>query len=197
MNTNNHEIEQKEADELIDVPLSCWDGSHEESMADSELKSLLRRWQSPHPPRALDQRVMISYRAQTARLPLWRRILTTSISVPIPVAAAMVAVMVLGTFVLTRKSDGIAQQEPIIVERIRIVEVPRVEEKVVTRIVYRNRSNEKTDQDKQSIAPQNISLTIADEENAKGYITGADLAGFQPNREMNLKVIRKTDENEK
>lgn len=57
---------------------------------EDRLRSLLREWQAPEPPSALDQRVRAHFR--DLHPSLWRRIWTTRISVPLPVmAAAMLA----------------------------------------------------------------------------------------------------------
>jgi hypothetical protein len=63
-------------------------GPVQEPAPDQELGRLLQEWSVPAVPDTLDQRVMASFAARTRRRPLWRRLVTTSIRVPLPVALA-------------------------------------------------------------------------------------------------------------
>lgn len=66
-----------------------------------------------------------------------RRCVRTSIPVPLPLAlAAIIAVLALGVFAMRRAEQPVAQP-PLLVHVP--VEVPVVQEKVVTRVVYRDR----------------------------------------------------------
>jgi len=56
---------------------------------DRDLSNLLREWRISSVPRSLDERV------SRAGRPWWRVMLTGSIRVPIPVAAAMAAVLLM------------------------------------------------------------------------------------------------------
>jgi len=169
----------------------------EQEMSDEEVKSLLDNWLMPFSTRALDRRVLQSYRAQRARLPLWRRMLAVSISVPIPIAATMIVILGLGMIMLSRKSKPTQTSAPsTFVERIRTVEVPVIKERVLTRIVYRDRTFPGANQSS-PIAAENISLTVDSTENAKSYFTGISLVGYQPNESMDLKVLKRTEKNEK
>lgn len=168
-----------------------------EAEEEKEFQSLLDQWQAPSSSLSLDQRVLISYRAQTTRLSSWRRLLTSSISLPVPVAAALAVIFVLGAAALMRQRPAPEPQAPTIVERTRTVEVPVVQERIVQRIVYRERQPVLALQTKPLLAPESISLAMAGDENSQSYFTDADLAGFQPNADMNFKVIKEGDKNEK
>jgi anti-sigma factor RsiW len=64
-----------------------------ETIRDEKLRRLLRKWEAPSVPDGLDERVLEAYRRQTGtRQPLWKRLLTSSIQVPLPVAM-MVALL--------------------------------------------------------------------------------------------------------
>jgi len=55
---------------------------------DPELRRLLEEWSVPGVPDTLDRRVLASYRAHIGTTSLWRRLVTTSIRIPLPVALA-------------------------------------------------------------------------------------------------------------
>jgi hypothetical protein len=56
---------------------------------DDELKRLLQTWQAPQAPPSLSRRVL------PTKIPLWRRVFSTSFRVPAPIAAAAAIVIVL------------------------------------------------------------------------------------------------------
>lgn len=198
MKDRNHKINPAPVEGRSDEPSFDLARSIEEMEADREFQSLLDNWQAPAPLHILDQRVLLSYRAQTTRFPLWRRILTSSISVPVPVAAALVVVLALAATALLRQRQTPAPQtSPIIVERIKSIEVPVVQERIVPRIVYRERKPLPASPTRPGSAPESMSLALAGDENSQGYFTDTDLAGFQPNAEMSFKLIKKADKNEK
>jgi uncharacterized membrane protein YdfJ with MMPL/SSD domain len=65
---------------------------------DPELARLLQEWTAPALPDSLDDRVSALWRRRAARRPLWRRLFATSIRVPLPVALALLAVLLLNVF---------------------------------------------------------------------------------------------------
>jgi hypothetical protein len=62
---------------------------------DPELARLLEEWAVPGVPDTLDRRVHASYRAHIGRVPFWKRFLTTSIRIPLPVALAALLLLAL------------------------------------------------------------------------------------------------------
>ena len=71
-----------------------------ETMRDEKLQQLLRKWEAPVVPDGLDERVLQAYRRQTGtKEPLWKRLFTSSIRVPLPVAM-MVALLLVVTVAL-------------------------------------------------------------------------------------------------
>lgn len=70
--------------------------------SDPKLTAWLRLWETPRPPVALEARLRSSYRAQVLRPPSWRRALQARITVPLPLAALVVA-LALGIGVLAGK----------------------------------------------------------------------------------------------
>ena len=61
---------------------------------DPELSRLLREWTAPAVPDSLDERVKALFRQRAPRQPPWRRLFTASIRVPLPVALAVLAALV-------------------------------------------------------------------------------------------------------
>ena len=97
---------------------------------DLELRELLETSAPQAPSRILDSRVTDSFRRfhQRSR---WRRLLTAKVTVPIPV----VALLLLAAMPVARRALSLRDvpPPPRIEERVRVVEVPIVREKVVTR----------------------------------------------------------------
>jgi hypothetical protein len=58
------------------------------------LSSVLREWEAPEPSAALDARVRAAYRA-LHRPSLWRRVWSARVSIPVPVLAALLLVVVI------------------------------------------------------------------------------------------------------
>ena len=56
------------------------------------LRAVLREWQAPDPPEAMDARVRAGFRAFAAPSP-WKRFWTARVSVPVPVLAAVVLLL--------------------------------------------------------------------------------------------------------
>lgn len=66
-----------------------------EREADPELARVLREWTVPALPDSLDARVKDLFRRRAPRLPPWRRFLTASVRVPLPVALAILVALLL------------------------------------------------------------------------------------------------------
>ena len=59
---------------------------------DPELTEWLRRWESPGTPVGVGERLREAYRSRVVWRPLWKRLLMTQVSVPLPLAALFVGV---------------------------------------------------------------------------------------------------------
>lgn len=71
---------------------------------DERLGRLLRCWGPPAVPEGLDERVLAAYRRRT--LPLWRRLLKAEVRVPLPVAAAVLLLLVLSAVFALRPAPA-------------------------------------------------------------------------------------------
>jgi len=111
----------------------------DEVAEDGELKNLLSEWSPPEITSSLDQRVLTSYRRQFLHRPLWRRWLTGSISLPAPVAATAALLLCATSYLAMRNaaSGSLASTPTPAVVKIIEVPFPVVQEKIVTRVVYK------------------------------------------------------------
>jgi anti-sigma factor RsiW len=153
-------------------------------------------------------------------VPLWKRFSATSIRVPAPVAAlAVVLLAVSSLFALMRPSSTLVQGVPAAAavpsdEKIRVVEVPVIQEKLVTRTVYVARNNRALKNEAQprvlepqvatrgqdAPAPQDLPdapVNTARDSQGKIESTHAALAGFKPTGEVKLRIIKGSYQDEK
>jgi hypothetical protein len=131
---NSPDRNPKPADEVID-----------EVIEDRELKNLLCEWRAPEVTGDLDQRVLTAYRRQFHHRTRWWRWFKGSISLPVPVAAIAALLLCATSYLAMRKAASYSFEVPPIAAPVKIVEVPVpvIREKIVTRIVYKNRIRQK------------------------------------------------------
>jgi hypothetical protein len=168
---------------------------------DPELSTVLGTWAAPEPPPEMDARLLAAYRAATAHTPLWRRMLTSGVRVPLPVAACLALALVASLLAhvahpgLKGEPPGIqagthAQPAP----EIRIVEVPVPSERVVTRVVYaeRGRANARNEASRARAKSRRADDPAnAPAGGAASYFTPVDMAEFKPADEVKIRVVRK------
>ena len=147
-------------------------------------------WSDYH--RALKQKLLTSRAlAVTIDQPSWlTRMFRISVRVPVPVGVAIILLFGVSLFFATR-AETPKQTEPPVVVRER-VEVPVVQEKVVTRIVYRDRYRPLLP--RKANTPDDQS-TLARTQKTEGV--PASLVGFKPLEEIKLTVIKGGTGNEK
>jgi len=98
---------------------------------DRELRSLLREWQVPSIPSSLEERVL------AVRRPWWRFLLNGYIRVPVPLACCIALLLTAAeVWRWTRPTPAAVTHVVVKTER---VEVPVVRERVITKLVYKNR----------------------------------------------------------
>ena len=197
-------------------------GVSADAHGDEELSRLLRAWAAPDAPRAADARLLAAFRRQTTeRAPSWRRLLTASVRVPVPVAALSVLALLAVTATLIARPSHVspvtaAAAAPHATETTKIVEVPVVQERVVTRIVYvekngrrvpragdenlseRERPEQRVTQRQQQplAGVQSRSAHDADAQGT-GYFTRVDMEEFRPAEQMNFRIIQRGNGDEK
>lgn len=118
------------------------------------------------------------------------RLLKTSVPVPLPVGVALiVAVTLLVSFAIRASRKEVKPLNNTTIVRVP-VEVPVVQEKVVTRVVYRDRRSVARTS-KQPAEASRAESTFAQSQ------TPAGLTGFKPSEEIKLTVIKGGVPNEK
>ncbi|MDQ1560371.1 MAG: hypothetical protein QOD32_3431 [Pyrinomonadaceae bacterium] len=150
--------------------------------------------------------------AASTHATFWKRLLTTSIRVPAPLAAAaallLVATSVATVALVVRPAPepiGIAAPpavQPEAAPQIKFVEVPVVEEKIVTQIIYLpRRVDGGSDNARQLASRENLAgvrrQNAPPAANASTATTPrANLSGFKPAGEVNLRIIKGSDARE-
>lgn len=134
---------------------------------------------------------------------LWvglRKMATTSVRVPVPAALAMM--LLVGIFFFALRSRGQANVTPSAIlpsVETRIVQVPVIQERVVTQLVYvekkgrRNKDATGTP-DRAGLNTPNIIARAGTEASAK---TALSLAGFKPTDQVKLTIIKGSYQDEK
>lgn len=126
----------------------------------------------------------------------WRRMFTASLRVPAPVAAAVAVALVITSALASRPaSTNIVLDAPPQVESsapVRVVEVPVVQEKIVTRTIYVARSD-KAQARRATHTGRAAAEQLADGTQGRVFTPVAPpltLTGFQPAGEVKLRVIK-------
>ncbi len=120
----------------------------------------------------------------------WARLFKTSVPVPVPVGLALLLLFAGALFYTSRASTTKQQQEPTVVRMP--VEVPVIQERVVTRTVYRDRYRTVVLRTGSKVNDQS---TLA--RSQKSDVVPATLIGFKPLEEIKLTVIKGGTGNEK
>lgn len=147
---------------------------------------------------------------QTESGPFWKRLLTTSIRVPAPLAATavllLVAVSLLALSLVARSAP-----EPVVLAaphssqgetapQIKFIEVPIVQEKIVTQTIYVPRRNHNSGDATTRRALARENLAGVKRQNAPAPEATAppraNLSGFKPAGEVNLRIIKGSDARE-
>lgn len=125
------------------------------------------------------------------------RLLKTSVPVPLPLAAALViaAAALLIPFAIRAAHKDVQQPNTTTVVRIP-VEVPVVQEKIVTKVVYRHRRTI-VRATKSATEASRAESTFAKSQRPRSEAMPATLVGFKPSDEIKLTVIKGGVPNEK
>ena len=185
----------------------------EDFSADPELTALLRAWEAPpHAPGAR-ARLLADFRASVVPAPLWRRALAAQVRVPLPVAACaalalLLSLLALGARALSRVEPAAAQAEG---AAVRVVEVPVVRERVVTRTVYveKKERGEAGSVSSRPAAREQLAAEPAarragsraqagsQPEAHAGFFTRVDMNDFKPAEEVKFRIVMRGSEDEK
>ncbi|HEX8491957.1 MAG TPA: hypothetical protein VF658_03890 [Pyrinomonadaceae bacterium] len=164
----------------------------------------------PHYTASLHQRLLAPaptpVTEKIARAPFWKRLLTARLPVPAPVAAALIVGLIITSALALKDAPTARVVAPRVppIETVKIVEVPIVKERIVTRTVYveRKHTAERGTRPPSLVAarasePNDSTLADSKHEDEPGFFTRANLKGFQPADDMKLRVIKRNHTNEK
>ena len=189
----------------------------EDVSADAELTALLRTWEAPAQDAGARSRLGADVRASVRPAPLWRRALGAQVRVPLPVAACA-AVVLLGSLYALGARATASRVEPSAARveappaAVRVVEVPVVRERVVTRTVYVEKRGRGGEQAAPRRRPEREELARRDGREVEtprppepvpspeahaGYFTRVDMNDFQPAGEVKLRIVSRGGTDEK
>lgn len=192
----------------------------EDFAADAELSALLRAWEAPPHDAGARARLLADFRASVERAPLWRRALAAQVRVPLPLAACLGLILLGSLYVLgTRAAPAHVETKTARAEAqpaaVRYVEVPVVEERVVTRTVYVEKKERaaarvvstrtvgraalarRDDKDGRDAAAAQGQEPARGAESHAGYYTHVNMNDFQPTDEMKIRIVSRGNTNEK
>jgi hypothetical protein len=190
----------------------------EDFSADAELTALLRTWEAPAQDAGARARLLVDFRASVRRAPLWRRALTAQVRVPLPVAAC-IGLALLGSLYALGVRANVSVAPPAvqteIVPAARVVEVPVIQERVVTQIVYVEKKErgaardvstrtearkllaQQDKRDKNDVETPRQTEPARSPEAHAGYYTHVDMNDFQPADEMKIRIVKRGGTDEK
>ena len=128
---------------------------------------------------------------------LWsacKRALTTSVRVPLPAALALVLLLGVTFFVMQTRAQVNRAPTSVAAVETRTVEVPVIQEKVVTRVVYVEKKGERA---RSSVNRANRNEVPASATGSDAARTALSLLDFKPTEEVKLTVIRGSDKDQK
>lgn len=138
-------------------------------------------------------------------IPFWKRFLEMKLHVPVPVAAVfLIALLTLSVLALrfspTSPAPTVAQQPALTLQPPpSVVEVPIVQEKVVIRTVFVEKTKREMRGEGLASATSERSAPLArdKENNQEKLLTRASLTDFQPPDELRIRIIKRSKSDEK
>ncbi len=131
--------------------------------------------------------------------PALKRILTTSVRIPVPAAAALMLLFVISVVGMRSRGEVNAiPPTPIAAVETRTVMVPVVEEKVITRVVYvPDKTRRTVRRGLDHSRPATLDNSLASSTSAGSDRNALNLVGFEPTDKVRLTVIKGSYRNEK
>ena len=138
------------------------------------------------------------------KAPIWRHLFNTSLSVPAPLAAIVLLLLlassILSLFLLVRPVPIVinAPHATLDAPQIKLIEVPVVRDRTITQTIYVRRRNSDSSGGRRQ-APR-VNLARSNRPDAgrmnTNVATRANLSGFKPAEEVKIRLIREGDANE-
>jgi hypothetical protein len=143
--------------------------------------------------------------AAHSKAPIWRHLFNTSLSVPAPLAAIVLLLLlassILSLFLLVRPAPA-----PIVINaphtapdapQVKLIEVPVVRDRMITQTIHVRRRNSNSSGRRRT---PRVNLARFNRPEASrmntNVATRAKLSGFKPAEEVKIRLIRKGDANE-
>lgn len=125
-----------------------------------------------------------------------RRIFTTSVRVPVPAALGLILLFGASFFLVrARTRVNASPSAPVALVETKTIEVPVIQEKVVTRVVYVAKKSDRSKGGGNGLDRQGFPAALIGADPAAK--TAMSLAGFKPTDEVKLTVIKGSDKDEK
>ena len=131
--------------------------------------------------------------------PSWRpswfaKFFKASIPLPVPVAAALIIACAVLVPIAIRAARQPQQPQTVSIVHVPVA-APVVQEKIITRVVYRDRLPARTA--KRVVDPSKVESTFAKSQKPQTAEIPATLIGFKPTEEVKLTIIKGGSQNEK
>jgi len=185
--------EKKHLSELVSGGLGESEKNAADPNEDPEFQTLLQQWQLPKNSPGFDQMVLTAYRNQVSSAAAWKRPFLRSISIPLPVAAALLLLLVLLGSHTLRPPAVVHLEVAGPVPQVVRVEVPVVREKIVTRIVYRQSPERKnTGKHLESDTARSAANSVT--RGPRSSQIAVQLGDFEPVEKIQLKILKGVDQ---
>ena len=132
---------------------------------------------------------------------LWiglRKMGTASVRVPVP--AALAIMLLVGVLLFSQRSRGqatVTPPTPLVAVETKTVEVPVIQERVVTRVVYVEKKGRRHKGAAGSLVSPGRNMAIANAASESSGKTAMSLVGFKPTDEVKLTIIKGSYRDEK
>ncbi len=129
-----------------------------------------------------------------------RKLATTSVRVPVPAALAMMMLIVIFFFAMrSREQANLTPSPPLASVETRTVQVPIIQERVVTQIVYPHKKGRKSRGAANQLdrADVNATNSIARAGSNTSAKSAMSLIGFKPTDQLKLTIIKGSYQDEK
>jgi len=155
---------------------------------DRELNVLLKKWRAPEVPAVLNARVAEAAQRQFRHTSLWKRLLTARIPVPVPVATLALVLLSATTFLAVHSQKPAPATAPqaaaaVVQAKIDIPAPRRVE--VNPAMATETRPDLRQDPAAKKVDP------------GSAYVTHVDLTGFEPVKELKIRILPRGNNNER
>jgi hypothetical protein len=158
----------------------------QEQNEDLELNVLLKKWQAPEVPAVLDARIAEEAQRQFRHMPLWKRLLTARIPVPAPAAVLALVLLSATTFLAVRSLKPTPASTPQAAAAQAKIDIP------APRMAEANPA--KATEVKADLRPVPAAKKA---DPGSAYVTHVDLTGFEPVKELKIRILPRGNNNER